>query len=887
MHTEDLPRAASQLALIATASLLSLATGQECRILSLTPVQPPLQMEEGELALESPTFQTGVFALSTENVPYFVDTLGRIRRIDPNGRITTVAGNGRRADFLTPGPALDTGLPGIGQLAVSPSGILHFTATGRVYRVVGADIEVAAGSGRPGFNGESGPASEVNLGGIANIAFTQSGSLLILDGFNRLRRLEIDGTIQTIAGSTRVAAANGQTGDGDRATQAALSNPRQVVPLGDGSIWIKDLAGRNIRLLTPDGIIRTVNTNFEPAVNILLLPGGTPAAATDNRVYRILPDGNIETGSNPFYPYTGTPRAIGSDGTLYFQGSTRPDQQNPLIRMDAKGAQTVIGGAPVPPVVDGRAAPYGVWLARNNSLLYAASQAGKSGIFEVRPGQAPRFIVGGGDDIGDGDGKNATELRIFGIAAFTVDGEGRIVVGDVNRRRVLAIGADGKTSVLKNEAGQPIPYSALGSLSSLQRIAADQAGNIYWFSRGETPPGGVFSADISVWNRATASVNTFNISGLAALTRRGNGNAAVIAGNATAFRTLYDISPGGQGDPHPTLRMLPLQAIAEWQGQPYFVAAARLFRGEPGSIEFFDVPALPNGASFVPDYVLGGGDVLFVHLSDGGFYRVDNVDACRWTRQPAIQPGGIVNAANYEYANTVSPRALLSIFGSGLGPAGGRGLILDGALRAGAQSAPYPALQLGNFSGTIPLAALSGTSLPVVYSDDVQATVEAPSANPSSGEYLLYFSWQGLQLIHPEPIRAVDASPGLFTNGTPSGLTMALNADGTKNGPNNPAPTGSVVQLFGTGFGTTHPNLGTGFFWPTDSLSPVVNAVTVSVGGVGADIEFAGGAQGMFGGVYQINVVVPAELPPGEQEIAIGVNGQPAPPAQRARIVVQ
>jgi hypothetical protein len=147
------------------------ASAQECRLTALSPAQPALKVEEGERALESQTFQATVFALSPANVVHFVDSANRIRRIEPNGRLTTLAGGGDPGSVLVPGPALATSLAGVTQIAFSPSGVLHFTAAGRVFRLSGSTLEVAAGSGRPGFNGESGRASEVNLGGIVNIAF--------------------------------------------------------------------------------------------------------------------------------------------------------------------------------------------------------------------------------------------------------------------------------------------------------------------------------------------------------------------------------------------------------------------------------------------------------------------------------------------------------------------------------------------------------------------------------------------------------------------------------------------------------------------------------------------------------------------------------------------
>ncbi len=866
--------------------IAAVAEAQECRLTAITPAQPAPKVEEGERALASETFQTSVFALSPAHVPHFFDTASRIRRIEPNGRMTTVAGAGGRAETLAPGPALETALPAVSQIVFSPDGVLHFVALGRVYRLVNRNIEVAAGSGRPGFNAESGPAAETNLGNIVNVAFASSGELLILDGYSRARSVDSNGMLRTIVGSARAAASTGFTGDNGPAVAAALSSPRQILPLRDGSLWIKDFSGRHLRIVTADGIIRTINANFEPSVNILMLPDGTPAAATANRVYPIRPNGNIETGANPFPPFTGTPLAIGSDGSLFFLGSARPEQRNPLVRL-AGGAQTVIAGAPVAPTVDGQAPPFAVWLSRANSLIYAASQGGKSGILEARAGQAPRFLVGGGDDAGDPDGKAAASLAIFGLVAFSIDGEGRIVVADVYRRRILVVAADGTVSVLKAQDGGPVVYAPLGSFSTLQRIAADNVGNIYWFSQGATPTGGVFTAEITVWVRADSSIRKLTVTGLSALTRLEDGSVVVLAGNGANFRSAYSVDPSGQGDPLPAFRMLPLQSVTRWRGQSYFTAASRLFRGEPGRIEMLEL-ALPPGATFTADFTLAVPDNLLLHLTDGGFYRIDNIDACRWLPQPTIFPGGVVNAASYEFADTISPRQLTTVFGSGLGPPEGQGFVLDGLARATSQPAPYPTLVLGNFSGTIPNATLSGTALPVLYSNDQQVTVQAVTAVPSSGQYLLYFTWQGLQLIYPTPIKVERATPGLFVAvGGKDGLAAALNQDGTLHSAQNPASPGSFVHLFGTGFGAIEATLALGEFLGETTRAWISNQVAVNVGGLTAAVEYAGGTPGLIGGAYQLTVRVPEGLSVGLQPVVVEIEGQPAPATQRVTIQVK
>ena len=834
--------------------------GQECRVTPLSPAQPPFKVEEGERATESQTFQTSVFALSPTNQVHFYDTVNRVRRMESNGRLTTVAGNGGRADGLSSGPALTVALPPVSQLLFSPAGVLHFVAVGKVWRIAGTAIEAVAGTGLPGFNGEEGAPTAVNLGGIVNAAFAPSGELLVVDGYARVRRLDADGILRTIAGGARAAAAVGLTGDNGPATAAALSSPRQVVALRDGTIWIRDLTGRHLRAIAADGVIRTLQTSFDTNVSIFLTADGRPMAVTANRVYPISSSGALETGQAPYPAFTGTPRGIGADGALYFEGGARPEQRNPLVRLDK--SQTVIAGAPVAATVDGQAPPFGVW--RNGSLLYAAQQGGKSGILEARPGQSPRFAVGGGDDVGDAEGKNATNLTIFGVTTFSADGAGRIVIADVYRQRILVVETDGKVSVLKGADGQAIRYAPIGSLSTLQRIAADQAGNIYWYVQGSTPIGGVFTADISVWTRAGKAVNTFTAAGISAIGRLEDGALVALAGNNANFRSAYRVTPAGLGDALPGLRMLPLQSVTHWEGQPYFIAAARLFRGEAGRIQMLNLPLLPSGTTFTPDFVLASAESVIVHLTDGGFYRFEDVAACSWTAQPAV--AAITNAASFGNANTISPRQLITLFGTGLGPLNGQGLVLDGLLRAGSQPAPYPALVLGNFSGTIPLATLTGTTLPVVYSNDQQVTVQGVTAIPAGGESLLYFSWQGLTLIHPVRVQVVAATPGLFD--------VALNDDGARNSATEPVARGGVLQLYATGLGAIDTNPALGDFFSLTGITGTVNEVTATVGGMAAEVLFAGGAPGQIGGLYQVNVRVPLEAAAGMIPLMLEVAGQ-------------
>jgi uncharacterized protein (TIGR03437 family) len=201
-------------------------------------------------------------------------------------------------------------------------------------------------------------------------------------------------------------------------------------------------------------------------------------------------------------------------------------------------------------------------------------------------------------------------------------------------------------------------------------------------------------------------------------------------------------------------------------------------------------------------------------------------------------------------------------------------MLLDGSLRATGQSAPYPALQLGGFSGAIPLAALTGTTLPVVYSDDRQVTVQAPVTAPASNEYFLYFGWQGLTLLHDQTVRVTVVTPGVFAEG---GEAAALNEDGGRNGAGRGAREGSVLQIFATGLVAVTGTLALGDFAPAQALLPVAGTVSAEIGGVAAEVVFAGAAPGQIGGVYQVNVRVPSGLAAGGHPLVVQVGGQAAP----------
>src|SRR5262249_53999053 len=138
------------------------------------------------------------------------------------------------------GPATAAQLDNPVDFAVGVDGSLFISQLGmcRVRRVApDGIITTVAGTSSCGFSGDAGPATGAQLNNPTGIAVGPDGSLYIADQYNRrVRRVGVDGIISTIAGT----GVYGHTGDGGLATSARLAQPNDVVVRPDGVIYIAD-----------------------------------------------------------------------------------------------------------------------------------------------------------------------------------------------------------------------------------------------------------------------------------------------------------------------------------------------------------------------------------------------------------------------------------------------------------------------------------------------------------------------------------------------------------------------------------------------------------------------------------------------------------------------
>ena len=220
-------------------------------------------------------------AFTTGSTLLVADALNnRIRAIDPDGTITTVAGTGVPGFAGDGGPAASAQIDAPRGIASLPGGGFLIPDSGNQrIRAVAADgtITTVAGDGTRGFAGDGGPATQAELSLPFAVAPTADGGLLIADtGNDRIRRVAPDGTITTVAGD----GIRGYGGDGGPATQAALNGPHNLAVLPDGGFLIADEGNNRVRRVWPNGTITTVVGTGEGGFSG---DGGPPAAAELNQ----------------------------------------------------------------------------------------------------------------------------------------------------------------------------------------------------------------------------------------------------------------------------------------------------------------------------------------------------------------------------------------------------------------------------------------------------------------------------------------------------------------------------------------------------------------------------------------------------------------------------
>ena len=269
---------------------MSLLSGNHGRNITLA---SKMSSSTANFAKGSRLYWPGGVAVDGVGNLYVADSFNhRIRRVDPSGTITTIAGTGERGFSGDGGPAVAAQLRRPEGVAVDAAGNLYIADryNNRIRRVDPfGTITTIAGTGEYGFSGDGGPAVAARLRLPYGITADTAGNLYIADTFNdRIRQIDPSGTITTIAGT----GLSGFSGDNGPAIQARLYRPGGVAVDAAGNLYIADSYNNRIRRVDPFGTITTIAGTGEYGFS----GDGGPAVAARLRLpYGIIVDtaGNL------------------------------------------------------------------------------------------------------------------------------------------------------------------------------------------------------------------------------------------------------------------------------------------------------------------------------------------------------------------------------------------------------------------------------------------------------------------------------------------------------------------------------------------------------------------------------------------------------------------
>ena len=823
----------------------------------------------------------------------------------PSYTIDTVVGSSAVGDG---GPAIAAALSDAEGVAVDSAGNL-FIADANDHRIrkIATDgtISTLAGDGFPGFRGDGGPASAARLNTPYGIAVDSADNLYIADlGNNRVRKIAPDGTITTVNGTERFLAprnvaldANGNlhvsefgghrvrrvaadgtittiagtgsagfSGDGGSATTAQLAYPAGLAFDSAGNLYIADSSNNCVREVRASGIITTV------------LGTGAPGATLPNQL-------NVPTGL-----------AIDSAGNLDVadSGNQRIQQLEP-----SGGIQT-LPGAGRDVAADGK----------GDLFIAAASQ-----VLELTPALKLSTVAGGGSYLYGGDGGPATSARLNGPVAIALDAAGALYIADQRNSRVRKVDHSGTITTL---AGDGTFGSGPDELSAPGGVAVNSSGVVYIADQNNDRIQAVVSSG-NIVTVAGIAVPGFNADGLPATSTQifSPGNIAIGPDGSVYFAdkgnqrlreirsdqtiaTVAQMKASGvavdtlgviyvaDADLHQVFRIdraghqdvIAGTGVAGFGGDGGPALSAQL--NSPGGIAVdrkgniyiadtgnnrirvitLDGTIHSVAGNGVADFDGDGGPALAallnapnalvvdsagnIWIADTGNNRVRKLAPAGTSAATApaqSTPPSVVNAASM-LAGPVAPGEIVSIFGLGIGPV-------------------TPATGALDSSGALPTVLaqtqvlFGGQAAALFYAQDSEINAQAPYEIAGARTVDVEVIYQG-QSRGKVTVPVVASAPAIFTVSAGAGLAEAVNQDGTLNSTVDSAPPGSVISLYATGEGVTQPAGIDGQPAAAPSSQPVL-PVTVTIGGVLADVLYAAEAPG-FVGLFLVNVRVPAHL---------------------------
>jgi sugar lactone lactonase YvrE len=341
---------------------------------------------------------------------------------EPKLAIETVAGSGQPGDLSAGGgAALEMAVDQPFGVEVGPDGALYITSVG-AHRVLRLDLKKReltsiAGTGKPGYSGDGGPATEAALNEPYEVRFDDAGHYMYFVEMknNLIRRVDLHtGVISTVAGRPQ----GGITPDGGQADEALFLQPHSIALDDRGQLYVADIGNHRIRRID--------------------LATGTVTSIAGNGEKRLPVDGSQAAG-----------RAILGPRALHVVGRTmsialregnsvwRLDLDSGVIRHVAGTGKTGYSGDGGPPRLATFAGPKGI-AATADGLVYVVDTENQ--VIRLIDTQADQIhtVAGMGPKHRGFAGATgaALEAKFDRPHGIGLSPDGTLYVGDTNNHRV-------------------------------------------------------------------------------------------------------------------------------------------------------------------------------------------------------------------------------------------------------------------------------------------------------------------------------------------------------------------------------------------------------------------------------------------------------------------
>jgi hypothetical protein len=441
-----------------------------------------------------------------------------VRGVAPDGRISTVAGDGTLGDSGDGGAATAAELDSPEGVAVDASGDLFIADAGHsIVREVdpSGTISTVAGDGTAGFSGDGGAATSAELDNPQGIAVDDEGNLWIVDRDNRrVREVDLAGTISSPIGCGLYLS----SGDGGSAVASEMHTPVDVAVDAQGDVYFSDSLNNRVRRISPSGVVTTVagdgsygfSGDGGPATAAELWdPQGLAVDAAgnlyiadfyNNRIRKVTPQGIISTVAGyGTYGFSGdgggathawfegpTAVAVNAAGDIYIadSGNDRIREVTPrwgeitTVAGDGTQGYTGDGGSGVDAEIDD---PTGLAVNAAGDVFIADSV--NNVIRELLPSGVITTFAGDGTAGYNGDGGAATGAELSSPTGVAVDAAGDVFVADTGNNRIREISTAGTITTVAGSGalgstgdGGPADWARLSAPSG---VAVDASGVVW------------------------------------------------------------------------------------------------------------------------------------------------------------------------------------------------------------------------------------------------------------------------------------------------------------------------------------------------------------------------------------------------------------------------